>query len=132
MQTQDLEVRYVDVCYLSKVDTTHKFFPEERSDWRHIYMNGRNIEHRKHWFHFWMGHKHLVLDMEDQEVLKRKDLLAATLQGKTIDICKTVEFESASLRSQEGEWRKSMSFVDELVTLRRKARDDMQATLNLN
>ena len=90
------------------------------------------MEHRKYWFHFWMGQKHLVLDMEDEEVLKRKDLLAAIFRGKTIDICKTVEFESASLRSQEGERRKSMSFVDELVTLRRKARDDMQVTLNLN
>ena len=56
-------------------------------------MQHGHMEHRKYWFHFWMGQKHLVLDMEDEEVLKRKDLLAAIFQGKTIDICKTVEFE---------------------------------------
>ena len=33
VQTNDLKVHYVDVSYLSKVDTTHEFLPMVRSDW---------------------------------------------------------------------------------------------------
>lgn len=129
VQTENLKVHYVEMGSFSRLDTTLKFLPEKRSNWKHIYQGK---EHRTYWFHFWMGQKHLVLELKDSDVLKRKDLLAAIFQGKSIDVGSTVEFEEASVRTREAERRQSMGFVDELVTLRRKARDDKQTMLYLD
>ena len=65
-------------------------------------------------------------------MLKEKELLSHVLRGHSIDLTKTREYERNVLGKQERERLHAEEVVSEIIDLRRRARDSIEATRLLN
>ena len=86
-------------------------------------QENRSVNPKK--YEFWAGSSMCFFDVSEN-LIRFKGVIGSILQGKKIDLAKTVQLESTIRAKQDGERREAHELMLEIVDLRRKARDSIR------